>query len=351
MVATMSKYPLVSIIIPTYNYGRYLADAIESALQQTYPNIEIIVVDDGSTDMTRDIAGRYPVHYIYQKNQGPATAMNNGISLSHGEFFVCLGADDKLMPEFIRKTLEKATENPNVGFVVTGSKTWIEELKFENILMPRKIRNKYAIVLIGWVGALGTILTRRIAFDSLDGGYDTSLPAHEDVDLAFRLCSKGWKAETVFEPLHWYRFHRSSRNPKTPERTRYYWSFMQRKHKLETIEMLYSIYQMSVGRLVLLMRHPIQYPKQLKIKAETSSTIDSYCWRDQTNREKIYELVKEMILTLDLLIEWCRNKELREYYEGRLRILNSYLQKTLDDDIRISTPRHEETKSVKRMNT
>jgi len=119
-------HPLVSIIITSYNYGRYLSEAIESVLKQTYQNIEIIVVDDGSTDNTKNIAKRYPVRYFYQANQGVATARNNGIKRSDGEFFLCLDADDKLLPDYIRKTVKVMMETPNIGFVLTGSKIWNE---------------------------------------------------------------------------------------------------------------------------------------------------------------------------------------------------------------------------------
>jgi len=121
--------PLVSIIITSYNYGRYLADAIESAQRQTFPNIEIIVVDDGSTDNTRDVAERYPVRYIFQKNRGAAAAKNRGIKCSHGEFFRYLDADDKLAPEYVRKTMEQMMKEPKIGFVCTGSKVWNEETR------------------------------------------------------------------------------------------------------------------------------------------------------------------------------------------------------------------------------
>ena len=84
----------VSIIIPAYNHGCYLRDSIESALKQTYSSVEVIVVDDGSTDDTKLVAESYPIKYIYQINQGTSIAMNKGIEISKGEFFITMGADD-----------------------------------------------------------------------------------------------------------------------------------------------------------------------------------------------------------------------------------------------------------------
>ena len=325
--------PLVSIIIPTYNYRRYLANATESALRQTYQNIEIIVVDDGSTDNTKDIAKEYPIRYFYQRHQGVAVALNNGIRLSHGDFFVCLGADDKLAPEFVKKTMEKIMEDPNIGFVRTGSILWNEETKVENILMPRKIYNKYAILVVGWIGALGTALIRRAAFDSLDDGFDVSLPAHEDVDLCFRLCLKGWKTGVVFEPLHWYRIHKSSRNPKTALRRKYAASFLDRKFRFRKIcTRLYTLYQYSLGRVASLMSHPIEYLKGIKRKIKVNVWIRSYSWNNPINQERAHKLVQEIWLTIDMLIEWSRNKEFRDYYVKQLEILESRLHNLLGND-------------------
>ncbi len=88
-------YPLVSIIIPCFNYGRYLRDAIESVISQGYPHKEIIVVDDGSSDETKQIAEKYQdVKYVYQDNQGLSAARNTGIKNSRGDFLVFLDADD-----------------------------------------------------------------------------------------------------------------------------------------------------------------------------------------------------------------------------------------------------------------
>ena len=99
--------PLVSIIIPVYNGANYLGQAIDSALNQTYKNIEIIVVDDGSNDngSTKAIANAYGerIHYYYKENGGTGAAINYGISLMHGEYVSWLSHDDLYKPDKIEK--------------------------------------------------------------------------------------------------------------------------------------------------------------------------------------------------------------------------------------------------------
>lgn len=91
---------LVSVIIPCYNYGRFLAEAIDSVLRQTHLATEIVVVDDGSVDDTRAVAASYPqVRYIYQENQGLSAARNTGIENSAGTYITFLDADDWLFPD------------------------------------------------------------------------------------------------------------------------------------------------------------------------------------------------------------------------------------------------------------
>jgi len=100
--------PLVSIIITCYNYGRFLDECINSALGQTYEPIEVIVVNDGSTDETNDVCQSFEGKILYhaQPNMGVVEAVNAGIRMSQGEFFYFLSADDKLFPETIRKQIE-----------------------------------------------------------------------------------------------------------------------------------------------------------------------------------------------------------------------------------------------------
>ncbi len=91
--------PLISVIIPCYNHGAYLPEAFASIWQQDYPAVEIVVVDDGSTDTTREVAQHYPaVKYVYQANQGLSAARNTGLTHSTGQYLVFLDADDWLLP-------------------------------------------------------------------------------------------------------------------------------------------------------------------------------------------------------------------------------------------------------------
>ncbi len=113
--------PLVSVIIPTYNYGRYLPRAIESCLNQSYTALEIIVVDDGSTDNTQEVAKRYQdrIVYIRQENGGVSAARNKGLEQATGAFIAFLDADDYITEDAIQTRLEALTKNPEAGVVIT----------------------------------------------------------------------------------------------------------------------------------------------------------------------------------------------------------------------------------------
>ena len=105
----MKETPLVSVIIPVFNYDRFLAEAIECVLSQTYRNIEVIVVDDGSTDGSAEVAKSFAergVRYSYQENAGIGPARNTGVAMAQGEYFAFLDADDRWPPEKIERQLE-----------------------------------------------------------------------------------------------------------------------------------------------------------------------------------------------------------------------------------------------------
>lgn len=123
--------PIITVLIPTHNHADSIGRAIESVLAQTYRNFEIIVVDDGSTDNMKEIMKNYYVHYYFIEHKGqstPARALNFGIEKADGEFIVCLGADDVLRPDFIRKCYDRYVEAKDkgldVGMVWTGYETF-----------------------------------------------------------------------------------------------------------------------------------------------------------------------------------------------------------------------------------
>src|ERR1700736_5280277 len=91
--------PLVSVVVPCYNQAHFLRDVIESVLAQTYPHVELVVVDDGSPDNTTDVVADYPIlRCVRQENRGVAEARNTGFRASNGEFVLFIDADDRLTP-------------------------------------------------------------------------------------------------------------------------------------------------------------------------------------------------------------------------------------------------------------
>lgn len=114
----MSKSPLVSILINNYNYGRFLSEAIDSALKQTYSNIEVIVVDDGSTDNSHEIIKSYGERIvpILKQNGGQASAFNEGFAASRGEIICFLDSDDIFKTDKLAEVVRVFTENTSIGW-------------------------------------------------------------------------------------------------------------------------------------------------------------------------------------------------------------------------------------------
>jgi len=110
--------PLVSVVIPCYNQGRFLRDALDSVVRQTHPGVEVIVVDDGSTDDTAAVAQSHAAtRYIEQRNQGAAIARNAGFRASRGDYLIFLDADDRLLPHAIATGVESLAAHPDWAFV------------------------------------------------------------------------------------------------------------------------------------------------------------------------------------------------------------------------------------------
>jgi glycosyltransferase involved in cell wall biosynthesis/SAM-dependent methyltransferase len=177
-------YPLVSVIIPCYNYGHFLAEAIESVRQQTYPAKEIVVVDDGSTDNTPEIAARYPeVIYIYQKNQGLSAARNTGIQKSTGTYLVFLDADDWLFPDALAINARELRRRPRAAFVAGAHTCAYTDGRAMERVRVIFASNPYLSLLYrgNYLTMIATVMFTRWALQAVQ--YDTSLATCEDYDL------------------------------------------------------------------------------------------------------------------------------------------------------------------------
>ena len=197
----------ISIIIPTYNKAKYIAESIDSVLAQTVKPFEIIVVDDGSTDdVQKVISSRFPmVHYVFQEHRGnhtPARALNTGLMLVNGAFIVCFASDDVLSPVYLEKCLSQFQFNEKVGVVYTGCQEFGAS---DNLRIPRKPHHRFSVFRDPH-GQVGAMMVRRQVYAQI-GGYDTSLHAMEDWDLFIRAGLAGWKIKSIKEPLHFARVH------------------------------------------------------------------------------------------------------------------------------------------------
>jgi len=214
----VADLPLVSVITPAYNAAPFIGEALQSALAQTYLNIEVIVVDDGSEDETRRIAEEFTrtdsrVSVLHQPNRGVASARNLAIEHSKGEFIAPLDADDIWYPEKLEKQMRHAiSRDPTVGLVYG----WYRQIDAEGAVVGNGGRwlaegHVYnALVLRNFIGGGSMPLMTRACLDKV-GGYSTELREHggegcEDWDLYLRIGEK-YNFRVVPEYLAGYRRH------------------------------------------------------------------------------------------------------------------------------------------------
>jgi len=229
----------ISVIIPTYNYGRFLGAAIDGVLSQTLRPAELIVVDDGSTDDTESVISRYlhdadgadavKIRYIKQKNAGVCAARNRGVAESSGQFIAFADADDIWHPTKLEKQIVKFAQDENIGLVHCGISEFDSDTGETIGVNIDGMEGDVADELLLWeqpaVNVSGTVLVvRREAFDRV-GGFDTEIKVGEDWDFCYRV-AREFKVGFVPEALVDYRSHGASahRNVAEMERgmTRFY---------------------------------------------------------------------------------------------------------------------------------
>jgi glycosyltransferase involved in cell wall biosynthesis len=194
--------PTVTVIIPAYNRERFIRCALDSVFAQTYPICQVIVVDDGSTDRTAQIAHCYPqVTLLSRANGGPSVARNDGLSAANGEVIAFLDSDDVWLPNKIETQMQVLTERPDVGYVLCRMRAFCEE-GFE---MAGKV-NLLHYASDPPARLPSALLVRRSVMDEV-GHFDPCLRTAEDADWFARATDLGIVFHTVDEVLLEKRVH------------------------------------------------------------------------------------------------------------------------------------------------
>jgi glycosyltransferase involved in cell wall biosynthesis len=214
--------PKVSVVIATYNYGRFLGEAIQSVLNQTFQDFEIIVADDGSTDNTREIVEKFSdprIRYIYQDHIGVSAAENAGLRAARGEYITGIGADDLYLPQNLETKVKLLDSHPETGMVysdcyffddITGAITgnlWRSAKGLHPWFDPERAARQPLKELLyrGCFIMPQASMMRRQVFATV-GYFDESLPTYEDWDLIIRILQH-FPAELIDIPLLKLRQH------------------------------------------------------------------------------------------------------------------------------------------------
>jgi glycosyltransferase involved in cell wall biosynthesis len=270
----------VSIIIPNYNHARYISDAIQSVLRQDYGHYEVIVVDDGSTDNSREVVAQFGdrVRYIWQENQGLSAARNTGIRAARGDLIGLLDADDLYETDFLSKLVPILKENPDAEAVYCG----YQFVDIENNALPQKEARSipqdqlYQALVDGNFLVPESILVRRRCYESV-GLFDITLRACEDLDMWLRIAGR-YKVLGTTQLLT--------------------------RHRILPNSMSTDPSRQAENRLAAISKHFGQRPKDLSSWDEAKRRAFSQAYLASAveflqahNKEKAYEYFREMIRT------------------------------------------------------
>lgn len=207
----MDKTTKISVIVPAYNYGNFLGECLESVRLQTYPNWECVIVDNGSTDNTAEVAKGFVnkdtrFRYVHTEQNGVSFARNKAVEVSKGDFILPLDADDKIAPAYLEKAEVILRAQPSVKVVYceaelfgAASGAWhLPVYSFKNLLIENSI--------------FCTALFRKSDLAAA-GGYDTNMrEGFEDWDFWIRMLKSGGDVYRIPEVLFYYRIKPASRN-------------------------------------------------------------------------------------------------------------------------------------------
>lgn len=210
------KMPKVSVVIPTYNRAHLLSGAINSVLNQTFNDLEIIVIDDGSTDNTRGVLEQYGsgINYIYQQRGGRGQVRNTGIKAAKGDYIAFLDDDDIWLPEKLEKQVKFLDANPDIGL----AHTFVELIDAQGYPLKEATKKQlqgykkaaktgytYETMSRSCLMFTSTVIVRKECFDKV-GFFDPGLEAFEDWDFYLRFALE-YRIGTILEPLVRFRIH------------------------------------------------------------------------------------------------------------------------------------------------
>lgn len=203
----------VSVIIPSYNYARYVREAIDSVLAQARPPLEIIVVDDGSTDDTATVLATYGdrIRVFQQKNQGVAIARNTGIAAARGEYVAFMDADDIWLPRKLELQMARFDADPALGLVACGLESFDPDGRIVEVRV-KAAEGRVASALLRMEpdiihGPGSTMVVPKRVAEEIEG-FDRRLPPSEDWDFCYRVAAR-YAIGNVPEVLVRYRLHGS----------------------------------------------------------------------------------------------------------------------------------------------
>jgi glycosyltransferase involved in cell wall biosynthesis len=232
----MYSNPLVSIIIPCYNDAQYIEQSVQSALNQTYPNKEVIVVDDGSNAETKAVLKKLEpkiTKLITQENQGVCVARNIGIEEAKGALILVLDSDDYFQPEFLVEACKKIIENEEIALITCWSNAVNTNGDFLFLIQPTG-SSKNEVLYFN--NSMGSCLFKKEVWRQV-GGYDVLMKkGYEDWEFNIAIAKKGYKVHVLQSVLLNYRIKEVSRNTKAVEYQKEIRKYVFDKHRDLAIE-------------------------------------------------------------------------------------------------------------------
>lgn len=225
----------VSVILPTYNRSHLIGDAIQSVLDQSYTDFELIVIDDGSTDDTANLVQAFNdnrIRYIYQPNGGVANARNHGVRQAKHDLITFLDSDDVYLPHKLQKQVDYFQAHPNTVFLYSNYLFVDADL---NLIETRRLHVQgHVFRKLLWRCEIPTptVMMKRCVFETA-GGFDETLALREDVDLWWRIAARH-PISCIDEPLVQVRWHPDN-TVRDPQRLEHAYFHALSKHHLSEL--------------------------------------------------------------------------------------------------------------------